>query len=128
MAQPIRNRLFAQRNFRQSLALLILLSVVLGLLIVPVERLTGNIHTTGDGLWWAATTVTGVGYGDIYPVTMWGRLIGVLLQVAGVTIFGLVVGELIFVIHRRQDDLHHARESARYDQLTHRLERLEKET
>jgi len=120
MSLPIPNQLFAQRNFRQSLFLLIVLSLLLGLMIVPVEMGSGPIQNLGDGLWWAATTVTGVGYGDLYPVTTMGRLIGVVLEVAGVSIFGLVVGELIFIIHRRQDDIHHARESVRFDELSHR--------
>ena len=96
MPQPIATRLFAQRNFRQSIFLLIMLSFLLGLMIVPIETGPGNIHNVGDGLWWAVTTVTGVGYGDLYPVMGWGRLIGVILEVAGVSIFGLVVGELIY--------------------------------
>jgi voltage-gated potassium channel len=42
-----------------------------------------NITTFGDALWWAATTVTTVGYGDRFPVTGQGRLIAVALMVMG---------------------------------------------
>ena len=42
-----------------------------------------NITTFGDALWWSATTVTTVGYGDRFPVTGEGRLIAVALMIVG---------------------------------------------
>ena len=41
-----------------------------------------------DSLWWAITTVTTVGYGDIAPATPWGRLAGAVLMIVGVGLFG----------------------------------------
>ena len=49
-----------------------------------------NITSFGDSLWWAFITITTVGYGDRYPVTLEGRLIAVGLTVAGVSLLGLV--------------------------------------
>jgi voltage-gated potassium channel len=48
----------------------------------------GNIKTPSDALWWAFVTVTTVGYGDKFPVTVEGRLIAALLMTAGVGLFG----------------------------------------
>lgn len=48
----------------------------------------GNIHTAGDALWWAFTTVTTVGYGDRYPVTWEGRCVAAGLMIVGVGLFG----------------------------------------
>ena len=45
-----------------------------------------NITTAGDALWWAATTVTTVGYGDRYPVTTTGRFVAVALMVVGIAV------------------------------------------
>lgn len=45
-----------------------------------------NITSAGDALWWAATTVTTVGYGDRYPVTTTGRFIAVALMFVGVAV------------------------------------------
>ena len=39
-----------------------------------------NIHTIGDALWWAVTTVATVGYGDRYPVTPEGRGVALVLM------------------------------------------------
>ena len=53
-----------------------------------------NIRGVGDGLWWAATTVTTVGYGDHYPVTTGGRLIAVALMVTGIAMLGVVTASI----------------------------------
>lgn len=46
-----------------------------------------KVQGYADGLWWAMTTVTTVGYGDITPVTMGGRLVAAVLMVAGISSF-----------------------------------------
>ena len=48
----------------------------------------------GDALWWASTTITTVGYGDRYPVTGQGRLVAVLLMIAGIALLGIVTAAL----------------------------------
>jgi voltage-gated potassium channel len=52
----------------------------------------GSIRTAGDALWWAMTTITTVGYGDIYPVTPEGKLVAAVLMTAGVGLFGSLSG------------------------------------
>lgn len=53
----------------------LLLAVVGALAVVDVERGAdgANITTIGDAFWWAATTMTTLGYGDRYLVTQLGR-------------------------------------------------------
>ena len=53
-----------------------------------------NITTFGDALWWAATTVTTVGYGDRFPVTTEGRLMAVALMVVGIAMVGAVTASV----------------------------------
>jgi voltage-gated potassium channel len=53
-----------------------------------------NIQTFGDAVWWAATTVTTVGYGDRYPTTGEGRLVGGLLMIGGIALLGVVTATL----------------------------------
>lgn len=50
----------------------------------------GTIRTFGDALWWAATTMTTVGYGDRVPVTTRGRLVAVALMIFGIALLGVI--------------------------------------
>jgi voltage-gated potassium channel len=49
-----------------------------------------NITTAGDALWWGIVTITTVGYGDQYPTTGPGRIIGTFLLVAGIGLFSVL--------------------------------------
>lgn len=49
-----------------------------------------NIKTTEDAIWWTFTTITTVGYGDRFPVTTEGRMVGVLTMVVGISVFSIV--------------------------------------
>jgi voltage-gated potassium channel len=66
------------------------------LAITDAERRSpeANITGFGDGLWWAITTVTTVGYGDRYPVTTTGRIVALALMIGGVALLGVVTATL----------------------------------
>ena len=70
----------------------VLLALVAALAVLDAERghSGSNIVDFKDALWWACTTMTTVGYGDRYPVTETGRLVGVLLMVGGIALLGTV--------------------------------------
>jgi len=53
-----------------------------------------NIKNFGDGLWWAITTVTTVGYGDRYPTTTEGRCLAVGLMVMGISLMGVITASV----------------------------------
>ena len=53
-----------------------------------------NLTAFGDSLWWAATTVTTVGYGDHYPVTTEGRFVAVALMLVGIGLVGAVTASV----------------------------------
>jgi hypothetical protein len=55
---------------------------------------SANIMNASDAIWYTLVTISTVGYGDRYPVTNPGRLIGALIIVVGVGIFGTFTGYL----------------------------------
>ncbi|MDX1416404.1 MAG: ion transporter [Candidatus Promineifilaceae bacterium] len=64
--------------------------------IVNVESAEpgANIVDAGDGVWWTFVTITTVGYGDLYPVSESGRVIGLFVMSLGVATFGVLTGFL----------------------------------
>jgi voltage-gated potassium channel len=73
-----------------------LLVFVASLAILDTERSAQGalITTFGDALWWAFVTITTVGYGDLYPVTVTGRLIAAGVMLGGIGLIGVVTATL----------------------------------
>lgn len=53
-----------------------------------------RINSFFDALWWSASTITTVGYGDIYPVTVAGKIIAVFTMVVGVSTLAVVTARI----------------------------------
>jgi lysylphosphatidylglycerol synthetase-like protein (DUF2156 family) len=121
MKRTVREELMSQRRFRSLIFILFFLVLVLGLVITPIERGESMFKTTEDGLWWATTTVS-----DYAPVTSLGRIIGVILQAAGVVVVGLVVGLMTMTLTKRQQEMFWYRETERFAILNKRLDELER--
>lgn len=106
-------RLIASHIFRNRIkgtfgaaALLAFLMVIFSsLAILQVEDApNSNITTAEDAVWWSFVTVTTVGYGDRYPVTTEGRIIGASLMIVGVGLFGVFTGFIASWIVGVKDD------------------------
>jgi voltage-gated potassium channel len=97
-----------QTNSLAAVATMSLLVLIFGAVgIVQFETAQeSNIKGAGDALWWAMTTMTTVGYGDKFPVTAEGRLVAVILMVAGVGIFGVFTGYIasLFAVSETDDE------------------------
>ncbi len=63
-----------------------------------------RVPTIWDGMWWAATTVSTVGYGDITPATFEGRLVAVALMIVGLASFGVLAGSVGALLTPRNDE------------------------
>jgi voltage-gated potassium channel Kch len=91
-----------------------------------------SFETIGEGLWWAVTTVTTVGYGDVVPSTGAGRVIGVALMLTGFACLAFVTATMASMIVsevREEERLIEREESEVLSLLTEmnrRLERLER--
>jgi len=89
---------------RTPLAIATYLAVVLAA-ATALWRLEG--WGFGDSVWWAFVTTTTTGYGDLFPVTVAGRVIGVLTMFAGIIGIGVIVGRIAAVVIRTHDDFTH---------------------
>jgi voltage-gated potassium channel len=83
-----------------------LLVFVGALAVLDVEQGApdAKIVTFGDALWWAITTITTVGYGDLYPVTAIGRLVAAALMMSGIAVLGVVTASIASWLVQRVED------------------------
>ena len=71
-------------------ALILIYTVALSVLSSEKGAPNANITTMGDSLWWATVTITTIGYGDYYPVTVPGRWAAAALMVGGFAVLSMV--------------------------------------
>ena len=60
-----------------------IIGISAGVLVTIIDH--KDFANVGDGIWWAIVTLATVGYGDIVPHTAWGRVVGSVVIVVGVT-------------------------------------------
>ena len=79
-------------------------------LVLEVEQGAPGSHIKdhGDAIWWALSTVTTVGYGDVYPVTSEGRIIGGVLMFVDIALFGSMSALITSKLIRPQEQRDHA--------------------
>lgn len=88
------------------------------------------------GIWWAIQTVTTVGYGDVTPKSLAGRVVAGAVMLEGIALLAIVTAGVTSAFVRRaeqareiDEDQAEARErervDARFDSLDDRLERIE---
>jgi len=70
-----------------KIAIFLFLIIVLGAAAILFFESGNEIKNYFDAIWWALVTITTVGYGDIYPITFWGRIIGIIFILLGFIAF-----------------------------------------
>lgn len=105
-----------------------LLVFIAALAVLDAERAAGenaNIVDFPDALWWAATTVTTVGYGDRFPVTGTGRVVAGALLLLGVALVGAITAAVAGWFVTQTQGAVVAEERAIEDRLRHLEQRLD---
>lgn len=74
-----------------SMAVVFILILISSLLMYSVENPAQPqvFDNALSGMWWAVSTLTTVGYGDIYPITMWGKLLGSVIALLGIVLLAV---------------------------------------
>ncbi|MCT8987687.1 potassium channel family protein [Shewanella phaeophyticola] len=88
-----------QTTLASLLVAMVLILATASVLILLVESAepNANIQTAEQAIWWALVTISTVGYGDFYPVSTIGHVIGGLVIVSGVSFFGVISGYMASV-------------------------------
>ena len=83
-----------KRELVGSLFFVVLLMLVSSFLMHSVEHDAQPevFKNAFSGLWWAVATLTTVGYGDIYPVTVLGRVLGAVIAFSGIAALAIPTG------------------------------------
>lgn len=84
--------LVSRRALRYVAVITVMVVVVAGAALTVTDA--EHFDSIWDGLWWASTTVTTVGYGDIVPHTAIGRVVAVIVMFAGIGLVSVLTASL----------------------------------
>ncbi len=82
----LKDDLLRARSLEYIVIIAATISVIFGFTMFLIDP---NIHSLGDGIWYAWITMTHVGYGDIVPTSFLGRLLAAVLILFGLGMFAL---------------------------------------
>lgn len=90
MSKPLKN------NFLFLLTISVLVIIGFNVLLVQVESSSPDtsIKNVGDSLWFMVITLTTVGYGDMYPVTATGKIVGSIFVFGSLGVLGLLISRI----------------------------------
>ena len=116
-------RLTLFRAIRTVLAIALTLVVIAAVLARAIEPET--FTSIGLALWWAVTTVTTVGYGDVVPQSTEGRLVGAALMLTGLSMIPLLVSVVVSILTAKRAQEQHLSDARNLEELSQRLARIE---
>lgn len=121
----ITRRLLSTEGIRDAAVLAVVTIIGGGAAFAAIESgQNGQQHlSTWDGVWWAMTTVTTVGYGDEYPRTTEGRMIAICVMLVGIGFIAILTAGAAERFIRTQGDIHREQQVIEAEQ-----QELERET
>ncbi|PTA51753.1 ion transporter [Shewanella morhuae] len=127
MSRSLLLPLIKQRKQTTLASLLVAMVTILALasvimLIVESGTEGANIQTAEQAIWWALVTISTVGYGDYYPVSTAGHIIGGIVIISGVSFFGVISGYMASVFVAPDEAERQERQDASKAELKSELE------
>ena len=89
------------------------LGALAGFVVTLVDH--KDFPTFGTGVWWAIVTLGTVGYGDVVPHTAWGRFVGSIVIIVGVTFISFLIATVTSYFVAAEEAEAHAEENAARD-------------
>jgi voltage-gated potassium channel len=103
-------------------------SVAIGFAVMMRLVDSEDFPTLGLALWWAVSTVTTVGYGDVVPTTTEGRAIAALLMVVGYASLSLLTGIVASLLVQERSEQAHKEELVEIGKRLAEVEQLLRDT
>jgi voltage-gated potassium channel len=131
MRSTMERRLRVAITSRHAFRYLTLATAVLAITVGCVMTIVDNkdFPTVADGLWWSIQTLSTVGYGDIVPTGAWGRLLGSVVIIGGVTFIAFltanVTSSFVAAEQERRETAEQQQDSADDDALRAALARID---
>jgi voltage-gated potassium channel len=85
--QALKTDLLKQKNLLYVLLLAVSAIIIFGLAVFIIDP---NIHSLADGLWFAWSTMSLVGFGDVVPTSLLGRILAGVLLLLGIVLLALL--------------------------------------
>lgn len=85
-----------------GIILFLSLFILMFIIFVSEQKTNSEINSLFDAIWYTLVTITTVGYGDIAPTSVIGRITAMILLIAGVAIFGALSGKFASFLFERQ--------------------------
>lgn len=112
-----------RRVFPYLVGVIAVTSVVTGLVAHLIDR--KDFPSFGIGVWWAIVTLGTVGYGDVVPHTAWGRVLGGVVILCGVTFISFLVAIVTSLFIDASRDTDRAASDAQHAELLQLLRQVE---
>jgi hypothetical protein len=132
LINPERKRLsrwYERLTLWRAIRLILIVAITLMTVGAVLARMVEPDVFTSIGLayWWAVTTVTTVGYGDVVPKDTEGRLVGAMLMLTGLSLIPLITSVVVSALVSKRAEAQRDFDRQLYAEQCARLERIERQ-